>query len=166
MQKIVVYNQLVCHQKMRDNFNASQYQADTSFVIQPMEDILVLIYNCGNNWFQHGMSFEMRWSKSQQRMLPAGGGNRFQMCLWVKNYSTQCQVRVTKGSKLMDLLDQPDIINKLCHIPVEDMHLCYNRFLQSEEPLTEEEEEEEEAEEDEEAATQETEADEQKKNPN
>lgn len=125
-QQVIYYTQTVCYTRMKDNscldqyYDARYYKNDQSFTIEPNEDILLVIRNCGNHWFRHALSYEtrLRENKTSFRIT---SHVPFQQCLWIKNISSTKGFYVEEHTTLSAILSEPEILFKLCHVSVHDL---------------------------------------------
>ena len=169
-QQVIYYTQTVCYTRMKDNscldqyYDARYYKNDQSFTIEPNEDILLVIRNCGNHWFRHALSYETRLRENKTSFRLGTGNVPFQQCLWIKNSHSTKGHYVEEGTTLSAILSEPEILFKLCHVSVHDLQsyaqhqTTHKKNRQEEEEESEEmssaaEEEEEEEEEDSDTTT-------------
>jgi len=138
------------------NYQPISYSATCRFILEPNQDIIILLRQCGNYWFRSGVVHEVIFDENTFKF---GNNVPSQLAIWVRNYSEFGRVNVEEGSTLQHLLNLPEIIYKIVSITLEDLNIAQTYF-QTIVPLnngnniaTEDDEEEEEEEEDESIAS-------------
>lgn len=126
MQKIVHYNQDICFGRVLGNpdqyYDAKFYRSQVAFDINPNEDVIIVLRNCGDSWFRHGMTHAV---KLVDGSFAFTGKCPRQLCLYIRNYSSNAEIHVEAGTPLAYLLAQSEIIFKLVHIPLQDFNLAH-----------------------------------------
>ena len=146
-QQVILYRQTQCYNRLEENacltqyYNAQFYENQTSFNIDPNEEVIIVLRNCGQNWFRHAMTYEMQFVENRWIVTSP---HPWQACILIKNHSDRTALHVEEHSTLAALLEQTEIIHKLVHIRQIDLQLYRTQQEQSNSKEEEEEEEEEE----------------------
>lgn len=120
MQQILYYTHEICFSHVGNDgeqyYQPKFYVNNKAFDLEPMEEVVVILENCGANWFRHGILHEMvlvnnRFEFSQQSSK--------QLCLYLRNYSDHTHIHVEQGTELSSLLNQSEILFKNVSIPVD-----------------------------------------------
>lgn len=120
MQQIVYYTHEICFSHVGEDgeqFYAPKYfMNQQAFNLEPMEEVVVVMENCGAAWFRTGISHDMILNNGQWEFSK---NSPKQLCLFIRNYSEQARIFVEQGTELSSLLNQMEIIFKLVNIPIE-----------------------------------------------
>jgi len=140
--KLVYYEQISKREGIppRDYYNPSVFLADKPFRLYPGEEILVIINGCGYRYnddsifklsFKSFMEEDMEvtaaaaaaaapthYSDIEYVVVPASDQ---QLCLLVKNFSTENTISVGYKTPLTWLLDMPRIDSKLCFCSMTEL---------------------------------------------
>ena len=131
MQKIVHYNQDICFSRVLGNpdqyYDAKFYRSQAAFDINFNEDVIIVLRNCGDSWFRHGMTHEV---KLIDGLFTFTGKCPCQLCLYICNYSGNAEIHVEAGTPLSYLLAQSEIIFKLVHIPLKDFNVAHGSMAE------------------------------------
>ena len=131
MQKIVHYNQDICSSRVLGNpdqyYDAKFYRSQAAFDINFNEDVIIVLRNCGDSWFRHGMTHEV---KLIDGVFTFTGKCPRQLCLYIRNYSGNAEIHVEAGTPLSYLLAQSEIIFKLVHIPLKDFNVAHGSMAE------------------------------------
>jgi len=136
-QKLIYYNQDACFSRIKAFTEESRwhevdkfydpyfYKNEDDFSIAPDDDILIIMLNCGSNWFGHGVLSQFYFNNTEFSYSPEP--TSFRMCIWIKNI---CQKKTPKrnttlhvpaGTPLSRLLMQSDIIYKLGFVSCNEL---------------------------------------------
>lgn len=122
MQKIVHYNQDICFSRMADTpdqfYCPAYYKSAIDFEMDPQEEIIVVLQQCGDAWFRQGIAHEMAVTNGKFCLANRGP---FQLALTLRNFSDHATILVEEGSSLFWLLNCNEIIFKLIIIPVHTL---------------------------------------------
>lgn len=120
MQQIVYYTHEICFSHVGDDgeqFYAPKfYISQQAFNLEPMEDVVLVLENCGADWFRQGICHDMILNNGKWEF---GKNSPKQLCLYIRNYSDQARIHVEQGTELSSLLNQMEIIFKVVGIPME-----------------------------------------------
>lgn len=120
MQQIQYYTHEICFSHI-DNDGEQYYQPkfylnQKAFDLEPMESVILVLENCGANWFRQGMLQDMVHVNGRFEFAKTSAK---QLCLYVQNYSSFAHIQVEQGTELSSLLNQSEIIYKNVGIPVD-----------------------------------------------
>jgi len=97
--------------------DAQFYFNQRPFIIQPQEEVIIIIRNCGNHWLAHGLTYLMRNVNQHFYLM---NERPYQQALLLKNSSKQFQVEVPPQTPLTTVLLVPEIYYRVVHAPVTD----------------------------------------------
>lgn len=138
-QKLIYYNHNVCFTKKKqstldwtdlDNFyHPYFYKNNELYSISPDDDIIIVLLNCGNHWFGHGLLNKFTFSdenKFQIQTFDAMDLSR--VCIWIKNVAPYHPMigqaptlHIPAGTPLSKLLNHKDIVYKLGYITLKEL---------------------------------------------
>lgn len=130
MQQIQYYAHELCfaHEKEADQYHQLKfYRNQKAFNLEPMEDVILVLTNCGANWFRQGILHDMVYVNGKFEFAQTSSK---QLCLYIRNYSDQAHIQVEKGSQMSSLLNRPEIIYKMVSLPRN--FLCPSRGVDAE----------------------------------
>lgn len=140
MQKIVHYNQDLCFSRTtgfpEQFFKPQYYVSAVAFEMDPQEEIIVVLQQCGDSWFRQGVAHELGLIDGKFSLVNRGP---FQLCLSLRNFSDYATILVGVGTPLTRLLAQNEILYQLTVIPVQTLWRVHqaNSFLKTEKvPVT------------------------------
>lgn len=120
MQQILYYTHELCFSQVGSDgeqyYQPKYYLNQKPFDLEPMEDVILILENCGANWFRQGILHEMALVKGRFEFTPQSAR---QLCLYIRNYSDHAHIHVEAGTELSSLLNQSEIIFKTVGIPVD-----------------------------------------------
>lgn len=117
MQQIQYYAHEHCfaHENDADQYHQLKfYRNQKTFNLEPMEDVILVLTNCGANWFRQGVLHDMVYVNGRFEFAKTSSK---QLCLYIRNYSDQACIHVEAGSQMSSLLNRPEIIYKMTSIP-------------------------------------------------
>jgi len=104
-------------------YDARYYENDVDFTIGPNEDVILIIRNCGNHWFRHALSYELKYANNR---FETTSDVPHQQCLWIKNISSTTSLFVEEKTTLSSVLALAEIVFKLCHVATDDLYAYHN----------------------------------------
>jgi len=121
-QFIYYYCPSVCdYSSFIEGDNDAQFYSNRQpFVIQPGEEFIIIIRNCGNHWLPHGLTYLTQKVNNHFYVL---NQRPFQQGLLCQNRSKDCRIDVSVDTPLSTLLQQPIIYHRLIHMDLLDLLL-------------------------------------------
>lgn len=120
MQQILFYTHEICFSHAGPDgeqyYEPRFYRNKETFHLEPNEDAILVLKNCGPNWFRQGILHNMDYVNGRFEFAPQPAQ---QLCLYIRNYSDQAYIEVERGTELSALLQQSEIIFKIVGLPTD-----------------------------------------------
>lgn len=120
MQQILHYN--ICFLEEAagsQTYRPTFYVNERAYELEPLADAILVLNNCGANWFCKGIVHEMEFQANRYTYADKSPKH---LCLYIRNYSDQVRIQVEQGAELSSLLSNQKILYDLVTVPVD---FCY-----------------------------------------